>query len=169
MNCVMSSETLFINRQKASWCVSKWWEAGDCSLYKWVQNMIKRNRGALRKNNACVVIILTRRTLAHSLVWSYSEPLPTLCGGFCTWCACGGGLWEILALLINSLIKAGGLYTLREVWQRGSTSLESWSGCASSCCLHGRDVLHAHIASKAVVGRAQEGCRQAVGSGREQQ
>lgn len=87
--------------------------------------MIKRNRGALRKNDACVVIILTRRTLAHSLVWSYSEPLPTLCGGFGTWCAFGVGLWKILALLVDSLIKAGGLYMLREVWQRGSTSLES--------------------------------------------
>lgn len=75
----MSSETLFINRQKASWCVSKWWEARHCSLYKWVQNMIKRNGRALRKNNACAIIILTLRTVAHSSPMSCTDPVRTLC------------------------------------------------------------------------------------------
>lgn len=145
----MSSETQFINRQKASWCVSKWWEAGDCSLYKWVQNMIKRNCRALRKSNVLTIITLT---LAHSLVWSCSESVPIiceLCGRFCTWYALGVGLWSILEFLINSTIKVKGLCAPREVWQRDNKTrvliwkcqllLSAWqrrfthSSCLESC------------------------------------
>lgn len=145
----MSSETQFINRQKASWCVSKWWEAGDCSLYKWVQNMIKRNCRALRKSNVLTIITLT---LAHSLVWSCSESVPIICelrGRFCTWYALGVGLWSILEFLINSTIKVKGLCAPREVWQRDNKTrvliwkcqllLSAWqrrfthSSCLESC------------------------------------
>lgn len=135
----MSSETQFINRQKASWCVSKWWEAGDCSLYKWVQNMIKRNCRALRKSNVLTIITLT---LAHSMVWSCSESVPIICelsGRLYTWYAFGVGLWNIWSFSLTAPSKSGAS-VCQGRFGRGITKHESWFGSASSCSPHGRDV-----------------------------
>lgn len=71
--------------------------------------MIKRNCRALRKNNACAIIILTLRTVAHSAVLTCREPVPTLCEScerLNTWYVFGVGLCKILEFLINRVNKA---------------------------------------------------------------
>lgn len=163
----MSSETLFINRQKASWCVSKWWEAGDCSLYKWVQNMIKRNCRALRKNNACAIIILTQRTVAHSSVLSCREPVPTLCesrGRLCTWFIFGVGLRKILELLINSMTKAVAVYIKAGLAERHKSA--DWNVPALALCM--AETFHMlTFPGKLWLERHEKGRRQRVASASE--
>lgn len=71
--------------------------------------MIKRNCRALRENNACAIIILTLRTVAHSSVHTCREPVPTLCEScerLSTWYVFGVGPCKILEFLSRSMIKA---------------------------------------------------------------